>query len=87
MIVEKIINLHSNMTEHKTGSFELKSMCTKFGLKLSRRTNPVAILLLHVEVVRGVHSLLHASPVPGDPALDGDIPGGRTQRKLLQILH
>lgn len=50
-------------------------------------TNPLAILLLHMEVVSWVNALLHAAPVPGDTALDRHVFGGRTQGKLLKILH
>lgn len=58
-----------------------------FRFNLCRSADPLAILLLHVEVVSWVHALLHASPVPGDPTLDRHISGGWTQSKLFKILH
>lgn len=48
--------------------------------------NPFAILLLQVKVVSWVNALLHPSPVPRHPTLDGHISGSRTQSKYLEII-
>lgn len=56
-------------------------------VKLCRSANPLAILLLQVEVVSRVNAFLHASPVPCDSTLDCHISGGRAQSELLKILH
>lgn len=48
--------------------------------------NPFAILLLQVEVVCWVNALLHPSPVPCHPTLDGHVSGSRTQSKHLEIV-
>lgn len=50
-------------------------------------SDPLAVLLLQVEIVRRVNAFLHASPVPRDPALDRHISGRRTQSELLKILY
>ena len=48
---------------------------------------PLAVLLLQVQVVGGVHALLHAPPVPGDAALQGLVSGGRVQGEPQQVLQ
>ena len=48
---------------------------------------PLAVLLLQVQVVGGVHALLHPPPVPGDAALQGLVPGGRVQGEPQQVLQ
>jgi len=59
-------------------------MCMTLG---GHGAHPLAVLPLHVEVVRRVDALLHASPVPGDPTLERHVSGSRAQGEHLQILH
>lgn len=50
-------------------------------------SDPFAVLLLQVQVVSWVNALLHPSPVPRHPTLDGHISGSRTQSKLPEIFN
>lgn len=84
----KVAQRRTNCRTATNGEENLKPKhAQKIGIRFHRGAYPPAVLPLHVEVVCRVDAFLHASPVPGHPALDRHVPGSRAQGELLQILH
>jgi len=79
--------LKCRMAQERLRKLTAKVVCGELSVCRVVWPYPLAVVLLHVEVVCGEHALLHAPTVPGDPTLDGLVSGGRAQRKLLQVLH